>query len=248
MKGFGIDKLNLGIIAAGVTLHYLNETEHHNLQHISSISRIEESRYLWLDRYSVRNLELIGSSNENAITLVDVLDQTCSPMGARLLRRWIVMPLKEIKPINDRLGVVEYLVGHEELREELKQNIRQIGDLERLISKIGLQRANPREVCQLKKALKAIEVIKQQCFDTDNEPLRAIGEQLNPCSIISDKIEKELNPEPPVMLVKGSVINTGINEELDRLRKIAFGGKGYLLEIQKREAEQTGIPSLKVSF
>ncbi len=233
LKGFGIDKLNLGIIAAGVTLHYLNETEHRNLQHISAISRIEESRYLWLDRYSVRNLELIGSSNENAITLVDVLDQTCSPMGARLLRRWIVMPLKEIKPINDRLGVVEYLVGHEELREELKHDIRHIGDLERLISKIGLQRANPREVCQLKKALKAIETIKQLCLQTDNEPLRAIGEQLNPCSIISDKIEKELNPEPPVMLVKGSVINTGINEELDRLRKIAFGGKGYLLEKYK---------------
>ncbi|MFI5163120.1 MAG: DNA mismatch repair protein MutS [Sphingobacteriales bacterium] len=248
LKGFGIERLNLGIIAAGVTLHYLNETEHRNLQHISSISRIEESRYLWLDRYSVRNLELIGSSNENATTLVDVLDQTCSPMGARLLRRWIVMPLKEIKPINDRLGVVEYLVNHEDLREELKQNIRHIGDLERLISKIGLQRANPREVCQLKKALKAIETIKEQCFETDNEPLRAIGEQLNPCSIISEKIEKELNPEPPVMLVKGSVINSGINEELDRLRKIAFGGKGYLLEIQKREAEQTGIPSLKVAF
>jgi len=248
LKGFGIDKLNLGIVAAGVVLHYLNETEHRNLQHISAISRIEEGRYLWLDRYSVRNLELIGSANENAITLVDVLDQTCSPMGARLLRRWIVMPLKEIKPINDRLGVVEYLVGHEELREELKQHIRHIGDLERLISKIGLQRANPREVCQLKKALKAIEEIKILCRDADSEPLKAIGEQLNPCSIISEKIERELSAEPPIMLVKGSVINTGVNEELDRLRKIAFGGKGYLLEIQKREAEQTGIPSLKVSF
>ena len=248
LKGFGIDKLNLGIVAAGVVLHYLNETEHRNLQHISAISRIEEGRYLWLDRYSVRNLELIGSANENAITLVDVLDQTCSPMGARLLRRWIVMPLKELKPINDRLGVVEYLVGHEELREELKQHIRHIGDLERLISKIGLQRANPREVCQLKKALKAIEEIKILCRDADSEPLKAIGEQLNPCAIISEKIEKELSAEPPIMLVKGSVINTGVNEELDRLRKIAFGGKGYLLEIQKREAEQTGIPSLKVSF
>ncbi|MGZ3777933.1 MAG: DNA mismatch repair protein MutS, partial [Mucilaginibacter sp.] len=248
LKGFGIDKLNLGIVAAGVVLHYLNETEHRNLQHISAISRIEEGRYLWLDRYSVRNLELIGSANENAVTLVDVLDQTCSPMGARLLRRWIVMPLKELKPINDRLGVVEYLVGHEELREELKQHIRHIGDLERLISKIGLQRANPREVVQLKKALKAIEEIKILCRDADNEPLKAIGEQLNPCSIISEKIEKELSAEPPIMLVKGSVINIGVNEELDRLRKIAFGGKGYLLEIQKREAEQTGIPSLKVSF
>lgn len=248
LKGFGIDKLNLGVVAAGVALHYLNETEHRNLQHISAISRIEEDRYLWLDRYSVRNLELVGSTNENAHTLVEVLDQTCSPMGARLLRRWIVMPLKEIKPINDRLGVVEYLVNHEELREQLKQNIRMIGDLERLISKIGLQKANPREVCQLKKALKAIEVIKKQCEETDNQPLKAIGEQLNPCSLMSEKIERELNPEPPVMLAKGSVIGMGVNEELDRLRKIAFGGKGYLLEIQKREAEQTGIPSLKVAF
>ncbi|HWD89698.1 MAG TPA: DNA mismatch repair protein MutS [Mucilaginibacter sp.] len=248
LKGFGVDKLNLGIVAAGVALHYLNETEHRNLQHISSVSRIEESRYLWLDRYSVRNLELIGSANENAVTLVDVLDQTCSPMGARLLRRWIVMPLKELKPINDRLGVVEYLVGNEEIREELKQHIRHIGDLERLISKIGLQRANPREVVQLKKALKAVEAIKVLCQHSENEPLKAIGEQLNPCASISDKIEKELNPEPPLMLVKGSVISSGVSEELDRLRKIAFGGKGYLLEIQKREAEQTGIPSLKVAF
>lgn len=248
LKGFGIDKVGLGIVASGVALHYLNETEHRNLQHISAISRIEEDRYLWLDRYSVRNLELVGSSNENAHTLVEVLDQTCSPMGARLLRRWIVMPLKEIKPINDRLGVVEYLVGNEELREELKQNIRQIGDLERLISKIGLQKANPREICQLKKALQAVEIIKSQCFDTDNLPLKAIGEQLNPCTLMSDKIARELNPEPPVMVARGSVISSGVNEELDRLRKIAFGGKGYLLEIQKREAELTGIPSLKVAF
>src|SRR6185312_5196455 len=224
---FGIDKLNLGIVAAGVALHYLNETEHRNLQHISAISRIEEDRYLWLDRYSVRNLELVGSANENAMTLVDVLDQTCSPMGARLLRRWIVMPLKELKPINDRLNVVEYLIQHEELREELKHHISHIGDLERLISKIGLQRANPREVVQLKRALKAIESIKQQCMVSGNDPLKAIGEQLNPCASISEKIERELNPEPPVMLVKGSVISSGINEELDRLRKIAFGGKGY---------------------
>src|SRR5476651_802150 len=248
LKGFGIDKLNLGIVAAGVALHYLNETEHRNLQHISAISRIEEERYLWLDRFSIRNLELIGSANENAVTLVDVLDHTCSPMGARMLRRWIVMPLKERKPIEDRLNVVEYLVSQEELREELKQYIRQIGDLERLISKIGLQKANPREVCQLKKALKAIETIKQLCETAESQPLKAIGEQLNPCSLMSERIERELNLEPPVMLVKGSVMNEGINEELDRLRKIAFGGKGYLLEIQKREAEATGIPSLKVSF
>ena len=248
LKGFGIDKLNLGIVAAGVALHYLNETEHRNLQHISAISRIEEDRYLWLDRFSVRNLELIGSANENAHTLVDVLDQTCSPMGARLLRRWIVMPLKELKPINDRLGVVEYLIGEEELREELQQQIRQIGDLERLISKIGLQKANPREVCQLKKALLAIESIKKLCEGSASRPLQAIGEQLNPCTTIYEKIAKELHPEPPVMLVKGSVMNDGIDAELDRLRKIAFGGKDYLIEIQRREAEATGIPSLKVSF
>jgi DNA mismatch repair protein MutS len=248
LKGFGIDKLAFGIVASGVALHYLNETEHRNLQHISAISRIEEERYLWLDRFSIRNLELVGSANENAMTLVDVLDHTCSPMGARLLRRWIVMPLKQIKSINDRLGIVEYLICHDELRDLLQQQIRLIGDLERLISKIGLQKANPREVCQLKKALKAIEVIQSICEKSESEPLRAIGNQLNACTLISQKIERELNPEPPAMLVKGSVINPGIDEDLDRLRKIAFGGKDYLLEIQKREAEQTGIPSLKVAF
>ncbi|WP_107828946.1 DNA mismatch repair protein MutS [Mucilaginibacter yixingensis] len=248
LKGFGIDKLNLGIVAAGVALHYLNETEHRNLQHVSAISRIEEDRHLWLDRFSIRNLELVGSANENALTLVDVLDHTCSPMGARLLRRWIVMPLKELKPINDRLDVVEYLIGHDELREDLQQHIRQIGDLERLISKIGLQKANPREVCQLKRSLKAIETIKVLADGSENAPLKTIGNQLNACAFISDKIEKELSEEPPAMIVKGGVIADGVNEELDRLRKIAYGGKGYLLEIQKREAEITGIPSLKVAF
>lgn len=248
LKGFGIDRLPLGIIASGVALHYLNETEHRNLQHISSISRIEEDRYLWLDRFSIRNLELVGSANENATTLVNVLDQTCSPMGARLLRRWIVMPLKELKPINDRLNIVDYFTKNDELREELQACIRQIGDLERLISKIGLQKANPREVCQLKKALNAIESIKNICEKTDSEPLKAIAMQLNPCTFITQKIERELHPEPPAAIVKGSVMNDGVSPELDRLRKIAFGGKGYLLEIQKREAEQTGIPSLKVAF
>jgi DNA mismatch repair protein MutS len=248
LKGFGIEKLTLGITAAGVALHYLNETEHRNLQHISAISRIEEDRYLWLDRYSVRNLELIGSANENAVTLVDVLDHTCSPMGARMLRRWIVMPLKERKPIEDRLNVVEYLVSNEELREELKQHIRHIGDLERLISKIGLQKANPREVWQLKKALNSIELIKAICSQSESPALQTIGEQLNPCTLIRQKIETEIQADPPVMVVKGSVIAEGIDAELDRLRKIAFGGKGYLLEIQKREAELTKIPSLKVAF
>ena len=248
LKGFGIERITLGIIAAGVALHYLNETEHRNLQHISAISRIEEDKYLWLDRYSIRNLELVGSSNENALTLVDVLDQTCSPMGARLLRRWIVMPLKEIKPIEDRLAIVEFLLINDELSETIKQNIRLIGDLERLISKIGLQKANPREVAQLKKALLAINSVKSLCESANNIQLKTIAGQLNPCQLIVEKIHQELHPDPPVMLVKGGVMNDGVNEELDRLRKIAFGGKGYLLEIQKREAELTGIPSLKVSF
>ncbi len=248
LKGFGIEKLNLGITAAGVVLHYLNETEHRNLQHITAVSRIEEDGYLWLDRFSIRNLELVGSANENAHTLIDVLDDTCSPMGARLLRRWLVMPLKDIKPIQDRLSIVEHLVEQEDLRKQMQACIRQVGDLERLISKISLQRANPREVCQLRKALSAIGSIGRLCNDSANQSLKAIGSQLNPCTFICDKIEKELNAEPPVMLAKGSVMAEGINEELDRLRKIAFGGKGYLLEIQKREAEQTGIPSLKVAF
>jgi DNA mismatch repair protein MutS len=248
LKGFGVEKLNLGIVAAGVALHYLNETEHRNLQHISAISRIEEDRFLWMDRYSIRNLELIGSNNENAVTLVDVLDQTSSPMGARLLRRWIVMPLKERKPIEDRLNVVEHLVNYEELREELKQHIRHIGDLERLISKIGLQKANPREVWQLKKALQSIEAIKTICGQSKNKALQTIAEQLNPCTLIKERIEHEIQADPPVMVIKGGVIAEGIDEELDRLRKIAFGGKGYLLEIQKREAELTRIPSLKVAF
>ena len=248
LKGFGIEKLPLAIIAAGVALHYLNETEHRNLQHISSVSRIEEDRYMWLDRFTIRNLELIGSANENAVSLVDVLDKTCSPMGARLLRRWIIMPLKEQKPIQERLDVVEFLVNNEELRENLLSELKQIGDLERLISKIGLQKANPREVMQLKRALYAIFNLKEICQDATNYALKTIAEQLNPCILIRDRIERELNPDPPVMLIKGSVIADGVDEELDRLRKIAFGGKGYLLEIQKREAEITGIPSLKVAF
>ena len=248
LKGFGIERLTVAITAAGVAMHYLNETEHRNLSHISAISRIEEDRFMWLDRFTIRNLELIDSANENALTLVDVLHQTCSPMGARMLRRWIVMPLKEKKPIQDRLNVVEFLVKAEDLREHLLQEIKQIGDLERLISKIGLQKANPREVCQLKRALYALEEIKKACEKADSLALRTIAEQLNPCLLIREKIEKELHPEPPALLIKGSVIADGVDEELDRLRKIAFGGKDYLVEIQKREAEATGIPSLKIAF
>ncbi len=248
LKGYGIDRLPLGIIAAGVALHYLNETEHRNLQHISTISRIEEDRYMWLDRFTIRNLELIGSANENAVTLADVLDQTASPMGARLLKRWMVMPLKDQKTIVERLDVVEYLHTHRELREQLIGEIKQIGDLERLISKVGLQKANPREVVQLKRALLAVEKLKALTGDTGVDALNMLADQLNPCAGIRERIEQHMHPEPPVSINKGNVIAAGVDEELDKLRKVAFGGKDYLLEIQKRESEATGIPSLKIAF
>lgn len=248
MKGFGIDRMPLGIISAGVALHYLNETEHRNLQHISNISRIEEDRYMWLDRFTIRNLELIGSANENAVTLSDVLDDTSSPMGARLLKRWIVMPLKDKKSIQERLNVVEYFHQNKDLRDELIREIKLVGDLERLISKIGLQKANPREIIQLKRSLFAIEKLKALTNVSESESLRIISEQLNTCSIIRDKIEKEVFPEPPVALNKGNVMADGIDVDLDKLRRVAFGGKDYLLEIQRRESELTGIPSLKISF
>lgn len=248
LKGFGIEKMMLAITAAGVALHYLNETEHRNLQHISQISRIEEDRYMWLDRFTVRNLELIGSTNENAITLADVLDHTSTPMGARLLKRWMVMPLKDLKPITERLDVVAFLLDDTELSQRLIEEIRQIGDLERLISKIGLQKANPRELVQLKRALLAIEKLKILTEGADSIALKIISEQLNPCKSIYERIQKEIHSEPPVLLNKGNVIANGVDDELDRLRKVAFGGKDYLLEIQKRESEITGIPSLKISF
>lgn len=248
LKGFGIDRLPLGIVAAGVSLHYLNETEHRNLQHISNISRIEEDRYMWLDRFTIRNLELVASANEQAITLADVLDQTASPMGARLLKRWMVMPLKDEKAITERHDVVDYLYNHTDLRGELIYEIKQIGDLERLISKIGLQKANPREVIQLKRAMQAVERLKGITGNSDVAALKIIAEQLNPCTLIRERIETQLNAEPPVSLNKGNVIAAGVNADLDKLRKVAFGGKDYLLEIQKREAEATGIPSLKIAF
>jgi len=248
LKGFGIEKMMLAITAAGVALHYLNETEHRNLQHISQISRIEEDRYMWLDRFTVRNLELIGSTNENAITLADVLDHTSTPMGARLLKRWMVMPLKDLKPITERLDVVDFLLDNAELSQKLIEEIRQIGDLERLISKIGLQKANPRELVQLKRALLAIEKLKLLTNEVASTALNIISEQLNSCKSISERIQKEIQQEPPVLLNKGNVIANGVDDELDRLRKVAFGGKDYLLEIQKRESEITGIPSLKISF
>ncbi|WP_217277333.1 DNA mismatch repair protein MutS [Pedobacter foliorum] len=248
LKGFGVDKLQTGIVAAGVVLHYLNETEHRNLKHISSISRLEEEKFVWLDRFTIRNLELVSSTNDNAVTLFEVLDQTSTPMGARLLHKWIIMPLKELKPIQERLGVVEFLIKKESLLDEFLTHIKQIGDLERLISKVGLQRVGPRELCQLKKALYHIESVKKIAEEVKNPFLSVLADQLNPCLTIREKLERELQQDPPALLIKGNVIADGIDEDLDRLRKIAFGGKDYLVEIQKREAAITGIPSLKIAF
>ena len=248
LKGFGVDKLSTGIIAAGVILHYLNETEHRNLKHITAISRLEEDQFMWLDRFTIRNLELVSSANDNAVTLFDVLDQTSTPMGARLLHKWIIMPLKELKPIQERLGMVEYFVQHPDLIESLLNHIKQIGDLERLISKVGLQKVGPRELSQLKKALQHIEAVKQIAAESKNPFLEQLAEQLNPCLSIRARLERELQEDPPAVLLKGNVIAEGVDEELDRLRKIAFGGKGFLVEIQKREAAATGIPSLKIAF
>lgn len=248
LKGFGVDKLTAGIVAAGVVLYYLGETEHRNLQHITSISRVEEERFMWLDRFTIRNLELVSSSNDNGVTLFEVLDETCTPMGARLLHKWIIMPLKELKPIQERLETVDFLVKNETLADELLQHIKPIGDLERLISKVGLQKAGPRELLQLKRALSHIEEIKRLAEQSKNPALETLASQLNPCTSIKDKLEKELQADPPALLIKGNVIADGIDDELDRLRKIAFGGKEFLVEIQRREIENTGIPSLKISF
>lgn len=248
LKGFGVERMAAGIVAAGVALHYLNETEHRNLQHISTLSRIEEDRFMWLDRFTIRNLELIGSMNENAVTLSDVLDHTASPMGARLLKRWIVMPLKDKKGIQERLDVVDFFFNNRELRDELIGQIKQVGDLERLISKIGLQKANPREIVQLKRALHAIENLKELTDRKDAQSLALISDQLDACAAIRERIEQQIQAEPPVAINKGNVIAAEVDAELDRLRKISFGGKDYLLEIQKREAELTGIPSLKIAF
>ncbi|MCL1932552.1 MAG: DNA mismatch repair protein MutS [Candidatus Azobacteroides sp.] len=248
LKGFGIQHLTNGIVAAGAVLHYLDITQHTQIGHVTSISRIEEDRYVRLDRFTVRSLELLNTMNEGGKSLLDVLDKTITPMGARMLKRWIVFPLKEIKLINDRLSVVEYFFKKPELKELLEKQLRLIGDLERIISKVAVGRVNPREVVQLKVALQAIEPVQQLCLQSEEYSLRTIGDQLNDCELIREKIGKQMMPDPPILLNKGNVIAKGVNEELDQLRKIAFSGKDYLLHVQQRESERTGIPSLKVSF
>ncbi|NTW31852.1 MAG: DNA mismatch repair protein MutS [Bacteroidetes bacterium] len=248
LKGFGVENINQGIIASGAALHYLAETQHDKIGHITKLSRIEEDHYVWLDRFTIRNLELLSTNNENARSLVDVIDQTISPMGARLLKRWILLPLKDKHPIDERFNIVEYILKHEQLSELLHQNIKFIGDLERLISKVAVGKIYPREVIQLKKALEAIIPVKSECGNASDIALNKIAEQLNPCSIIVEKIEKEINPDSPVLLNKGNVINSGVSAELDELRNIAFSGKDYLLKIQQREIEKTGINSLKIAY
>ena len=248
LKGFGVHELSYGIIASGAILHYLDLTQHHQIRHIVNLSRIEEDKYVWLDRFTIRNLELFSSINEGAKTLVQVIDKTISPMGARLLKRWIALPLKEIAAINNRLNVVEYFVNDASLKENLEEHIRQIGDLERIISKVAVVRINPREVLQLKNALQAIVPIKEICTQSDNPNLKRFAEQLNPCESIRTRIEKEIHPDPPTLVNKGHVIASGVNAELDELRTLAFSGKDYLAQMQEREAERTGISSLKIAF
>ncbi len=247
LKGFGIESQQMGIIAAGAILHYLKDTEHPNLGHITSIQRIDREDHLWMDRFTIRNLELFGGA-DGSNTLLKVLDNTVSAMGARLLKRWMVLPLNNIVKINERLNTVEFLIKEVDLRNKITQYIKQAGDVERLVSKVPLKKVNPREVLQIAKGLQQTALIKEICETSSNEYLKRLGDSLNPCKYIFDKIIKELNENPPVAASKGNVIAAGINEELDGLRKIASGGKDYLVEIQQREAMATGISSLKISF
>ena len=248
LKGFGIENLNSAIIAAGAALHYLADTAHDKVKHISTISRIEEDKYVWLDRFTIRNLELFGSHNDNAKTLIDVIDQTISPMGGRMMRRWLALPLKDKAPIEERLDVVDYFLSKQEFNDIVTEQISLVGDLERIISKVATARISPKETVQLKRALTAIEPIKLACENSNNKSLQKIAEQLNSCKSVIERIEKEVMPDPPYLVAKGNVIANGVNAELDELRRISGSGKDYLLQIQQREIERTGITSLKVAF
>ena len=247
LKGFGVENLRVGIIAAGAILHYLKDTEHPNLGHITSLQRIEREEHLWMDRFTIRNLELFGGAM-GSNTLLSTLDNTVSPMGARLLKRWMIMPLNNIAKINERLDTVEFFIKETELRNRISQHIKQSGDVERLISKVPLKKVNPREVLQIARGLLQTEAIKQLCINATDDYLKRLGDSLNPCKFISDKIIKEINENPPALASKGGIIAAGINEELDALRKISSGGKEYLVELQQNEALATGINSLKISF
>ena len=248
LKGFGVEHLKNGIIASGAVLQYLIMTQHTQTGHITSLARIEEDKYVRLDKFTVRSLELTGSMNDGGSSLLDVLDKTISPMGARLLKRWLVFPLKDKRPIDARLDVVEYFFRHPDFKDLIGEQLHQVGDMERILSKVAVGRVSPREVVALKVALQAIEPIKAACLEADNASLNRIGEQLNICQSVRDRIEKEINNDPPLLVNKGGVIRQGVSAELDELRRIAYSGKDYLLQIQQRESEQTGIPSLKIGY
>jgi DNA mismatch repair protein MutS len=248
LKGFGVEEMGCGIVAAGCALHYLSETQHERVKHISTLSRLEEDKYVWLDRFTIRNLELFGSANDNARTLIDVIDQTVSPMGARLLKRWLALPLKDEEPINARLDVVQALLGDDNLRDTITEHIRQAGDLERLVAKAAAARISPRELMQLRRALDIIEPLKTACENSGNAQLEKIASQLNACAPVRERITKELSAEPPALVTKGGAIADGVDITLDELRQLAYSGKDYLLKLQQRESERAGIPSLKVAF
>ncbi|MDO5570216.1 MAG: DNA mismatch repair protein MutS [Bacteroidales bacterium] len=248
LKGFGVEHLKNGVIAAGVLLYYLDITQHTQISHINSLSRIEEDGYVRLDKFTVRSLELISTMNEEGCSMLQVIDKTVSPMGARLLRRWILFPLKDVARIKERLDVVDYFFKSPDVKDELNENLSLIGDLERIISKVAVGRVTPREIVQLKVALQALEPIKKLCSESKEPSLEKIGNQINTCELLYKRIEKEITPDPPTLLNRGGIIASGINEELDNLRDMAFSGKDYLLKIQQREVEATGIPSLKISY
>ena len=248
LKGFGVEHLKMGIIASGAILQYLEMTQHTQIGHITSLARIEEERYVRLDKFTVRSLELVSCMNEGGTSLLDVIDQTLSPMGARMLKRWVVFPLTSKKAIDERLDVVDYFFREPEFKQLVEEQLRLVGDLERIISKVAVGRVNPRELVQLRTALQAIEPVKRACEKAKNDSLRRIGEQLNVCEVMRDRIAREINPDPPVLLNKGGVIADGVSQELDDLRHIAFSGKDYLVQIQQRESEETGIPSLKIGY
>lgn len=248
LKGFGVEHLKNGIIASGAILQYLIMTQHTQIGHVTSLARIEEDKYVRLDKFTVRSLELMGSMNDGGSSLLNVIDKTISPMGARLLKRWLVFPLKDVQPINERLNVVEYFFRQPDFKELIEEQLHLIGDLERIISKVAVGRVSPREVVALKVALQAIEPIKAACMDADNASLNHIGEQLNICQSIRDRIDREIDNDPPLLINKGGVIKSGVSAELDELCQIAYSGKDYLLQIQQRESELTEIPSLKIGY
>ncbi len=248
LKGYGIQNLPLAIIASGAVLHYLDITQHNQIKHITGLSRIEEEHYVWLDRFTIRNLELFSPLHEGGKSLLQVIDKTITPMGSRLLKRWLALPLKDIDPINERLEVVEFFLKHPERKENLEDHLRQMGDLERLVSKVAVGRINPREMVQVKNALDAIVPIKEVCAAAENRSLKRFAEQLNPCDIIRERIKKEIVTDPPTAVNKGKTIANGVSKELDELREVAYSGKGYLANLQKKESEKQGIPSLKLAF